>query len=74
MPIPYPLTVHVTPEIARRVIDNPYVTLDDLDALIIWIGNEDSMGVEDPLYMAAMELQSEMVLNNFLKGNPRLTD
>ena len=70
MTFPYPLKVRVTPEIARRVIDNPYVTLDDLDALIIWIGNEDTMGVEDPLYMRAMELQSKMVLDEYL----RLTD
>jgi len=68
MTFPYPLTVRVTPEIARRVIDNEYVTLDDLDALIIWIGNEPEMGVEHPLYMAAIKLQSEMVLNNYLKG------
>lgn len=69
-----PLKVHVTPEIAWRVIDNPYVTLADLDALIIWIGNEDTMGIEHPLYMRAMELQSKMIMDEYLKDNPRLTD
>ena len=68
MTFPLPLKVHITPEIARAVMTNPFITLADLDALIIWIGNEDTMGVEHPLYMAALELQSEMILNNYFQG------
>ena len=86
MTFPLPLKIHVTPEIARAVMANPFVTLEDLDALIIWIGNEDTMGVEHPLYMAALELQSEMILSVyvkhkfislfeiFIRRNPSLTD
>lgn len=41
--------VRLTPEIARAVINNPYVTYDDLDALYFMVTNDPDMGWGSPL-------------------------
>ena len=63
--LPYPIHLPVTPEIARLVIDSDETTLSDLDALIASIGNNNDMGVTDPLYLEAMARQSDMVLREY---------
>lgn len=68
MTLPYPTKLPVTPEIARFVIDSDETTINDLDALIASIGNNDEMGVEDPLYMEAITKQSAMILDEYLAG------
>jgi len=65
MILPYPTHLPVTPETARAVIDYPYTTLQDLDALIASIGNNPNMGVAHPLYQEALDKQAQMVMNEY---------
>jgi hypothetical protein len=65
MKLPYPTRLPVTPEIARAVIDYPYTTVADLDALIASIGNAPNMGVAHPLYREALDKQAEMAMEEY---------
>jgi len=68
MKLPYPTHLPVTPATARAVIDYPYTTLKDLDALIASIGNAPDMGMGHPLYREALDKQAQMVMNIYKAG------
>jgi len=65
MKLPYPTNLYVTPEIVRAVLDYPYTTEKDLDALIASIGNSPEMGVAHPLYREASDKLNDMVLTEY---------
>lgn len=58
----------ITPKVAKALIENPQATPQDLQALQAMIGNTPGLGVAHPLYRAALDRETAIVMAQYEKS------